>query len=83
MGERERERFEQVRILPTISQIPALVPGDAASHGQVQLCRKACLRPLGPGATPPEDEMVCYQGALIFQYRNPLVQAQDFTSNTF
>lgn len=42
-----REIFEQVRILPTISQIPASVSGGPARHSQVQLCREAVLEASG------------------------------------
>lgn len=43
-----KEIFEQVRILPTISHIPTLVPGDSASLSQVQLCREALPETSGP-----------------------------------
>lgn len=58
-----REIFEQVRILPTISQIPALVPGDSASH------EKPCPRPLGPwcGATWRRNGLIsrCFDSSIL------------------
>ena len=65
-----KEIFEQVRILPTVSQIPTLVPGGSASHG-------LCTLDMSPLA----DEMFYLKVFGYFNIEIPSVQAQD--SSTF